>query len=138
MNKNELRVGNIVSVEAEIVTVESIYEVGINLEIQSGYYGSWECEYDGVFNTSLFRPNMLILPIKLSGEWLLKLGFSERPHLNDWYKSISDSNTILFIRNGEYGICAENSRPAIIGHCNYVHQLQNLFYSLTGEELYII
>jgi len=79
-------------------------------------------------------------PIPLIEEWLLKFGFAERhgdknfsawwigmnPVTHDWLfniKQFKDENKFFF-QNGFHTI-------------KYVHQLQNLYFALTGEELTI-
>ncbi len=76
-------------------------------------------------------------PIALTAEWFSKLGFKEayRSHnrvrfdLTNYcrYDFDLDSNKILegFLFFGNYI------------KCNYLHQLQNIYFTLTGEELKI-
>ena len=77
-------------------------------------------------------------PIPLTEEWLLKFGFEKT--LNQ-YKKLTLSNKIgcdnipfiiLFLDN-QYQYDDLRFRTNI----EYVHQLQNLFFALTGEELTI-
>jgi len=78
-----------------------------------------------------------ISPIPLTPEWLERLGFEKRESgvcyewwnginevTHDWLVSITEmkDNGQFFYRNGKHTI-------------KYVHQLQNLFFALTGEEL---
>ena len=78
-------------------------------------------------------------PIPLTEEWLVKLGFTR--HHADY------SNNVIYIKNvpdntefewGVYpnelgsGIQIQNRKIL-----KYVHQLQNLYHALTGEELTI-
>jgi len=73
-------------------------------------------------------------PIQLTKEWLLKFGF-EFDEEDDGYQkgkykvSVSDEGCLFFINIGYY--------PEEIAEFNYVHQLQNLYFALTGEELTI-
>lgn len=77
-------------------------------------------------------------PINLTEEWLLKFGFKKArtfDELNRWFIGINpvtkdwlfdlvwlDNATYPFYKNGHHQI-------------QYVHQLQNLFFALTGTEL---
>lgn len=66
-----------------------------------------------------------IVGVSLTEEWLLKVGFK---HIyDDWYynsiMSINISKKIINIDN----FCVSN--------IEFVHQLQNLYFALTGEEL---
>lgn len=76
-----------------------------------------------------------ISPIPLTKEWLLKFGFTFSESFKDhFYKIIYEQSLIKVFpfRQGET-ICMVDSGHAI--ECKYVHQLQNLYYALTGEEL---
>jgi hypothetical protein len=79
-------------------------------------------------------------PIKLTEEWLVKFGFEKRitvghsvqyfigknPVTHDWLFDILwlEGYSTPFYRNGFHKI-------------KHVHQLQNLYFALTGEELKI-
>ena len=73
-----------------------------------------------------------IKPIPLTEEWLLKFGF-EFDEEDDGYQkgkykvSVSNEGCLFFINIGYY--------PEEIAEFNYVHQLQNLYFALTNEEL---
>jgi hypothetical protein len=72
-------------------------------------------------------------PIPLTEEWLEKFGFEE----DETY--ISDQNPFLDYLKDELRISmpyfifeyGDNGHP----HIKHVHQLQNLYFALTGEEL---
>ena len=68
--------------------------------------------------------------IPLTEEWLMKLGF-ENWDKNKWI----DSNSVLTIsKNGDNFLCLFNQRHIDIFH---VHQLQNLYFGITGEDLIV-
>lgn len=75
-------------------------------------------------------------PIPLTEEWLLKMGFSKitfnHSTLIEYDLKESDLDVIYFDPekpdNGFYW-------GSWKGGVNYVHQLQNLYFALTGEEL---
>ena len=77
-------------------------------------------------------------PIKLTEEWLLKFGF--RYYQNAYYAPDEEE---YFIINTKYGFNfisfseVDGSEWAIKFDIKYVHQLQNLYYTLTGKELEI-
>ncbi len=78
--------------------------------------------------------------IPLTEEWLLKFGFVK--YNNNYDKSISKYKKIGLGLNGDrwyYGINIKLSGyySDMIGYLDYVHQLQNLYFALTGEELKI-
>jgi hypothetical protein len=69
-------------------------------------------------------------PIPLTEEWLLKLGFK------------NEHNPIYFSIDGFYIEYKNDEFTTEVGECSYlvleyVHQLQNLYFALTGEELVI-
>jgi hypothetical protein len=126
MKASELRIGNLViySNGSILFKVISISEFGIDIEneVEKTYI-----EYDE------------FEPIPLTEEWLLKFGFIR--HHADY------ANDVIYIKNvpdniefewGVYpfelgsGFVINNSQKL-----NYVHQLQNLYFALTGEELVV-
>lgn len=131
IKSSELRIGNwIIDYEAEpnktiYWQVETIEYLNTTLGIKFRNGSSWTCEE-------------FIEPIKLTEEWLLKFGFE----LN------SDEGDCKFYEKGKHGIrwvdgdefyfyLIMNYRDEywILKEIYDVHQLQNLYFSLTGEEL---
>jgi len=106
---NELRIGNWIN------------EQGLELQV-------------GIINSELFKGSE---PIPLTEEWLLKFGFiCTRDKKKDGRFNISvyEKDTYLIQDNGLF----EYSETPIASDILYVHQLQNLMFALTGEELEII
>ena len=69
-------------------------------------------------------------PIPLTADWLLRFGFEQDIgfpifSIDQYYIRIRD--------NFEFGIDEEGGLH--LSEIQYVHQLQNLYYALTGEEL---
>ena len=95
--------------------------------------GDYEVEVLNVTN-SIFLSSMGaqdikdVKPIPITEEWLLKFGFVKE---DDNYElkqvRINLNNQTTKIGAGWIGID--------INHCKHVHQLQNLYFALTGEEL---
>ena len=116
---SELRMGNYVNYDV----MESVYKVrGIGKDCL------WlnGTEFGGPGGIDLFSP------IPLNEEWLVKLGFVRdgsywsHPYLNlAIHKTIHEEEVIMI----------PNRRFAL--DLKYVHQLQNLYFALTGEELEI-
>jgi hypothetical protein len=72
-----------------------------------------------------------IEPILLTEEWLKRLGFYGSASLERY---IGPSiGTLGWDDKGVY-LIADNSGP-YLPHIQYVHQLQNLYFALTGDEL---
>ena len=79
-------------------------------------------------------------PIPLTEEWLIKLGFEKSisttgPPINEELESyILDGYDFMKDRCGSWFLCGYNWNTT---HFQYVHQIQNLYFALTGEELKI-
>ena len=91
-----------------------------------------------------------ISPIPLTDEWLLKFGFflKEEIYNEHFFKGalFQDRNSDEFVihHGDEYHYIRDISSSAFDGSTEYrttkiqyVHQLQNLYFALTGEELEI-
>lgn len=119
MKATDLKQNNLIFYNDKIVTVAGT--IGNTIY----YKGDAEVYFDSNIG-EIYQP---FKPIPLTEEWLLKFGFEEKygyikngVHLNTDYS--------LFIED-EIGF---NEWTA---DCEYVHQLQNLYFALTGEELII-
>ena len=121
MKAMELRIGDYVNYRCDALDIHiPVYQVGNGADIQVH-------ENHGYFS-----------PIPLTEEWLLKFGFRVR-----------DDNEYLDIRirNMLYLAVHLRTLDVILGYnyewtlpiktIKYVHQLQNLYFALTGEELTI-
>ncbi len=74
-------------------------------------------------------------PIELTEEWILKAGFINT--LEPTYFEYKNKDFLISMDNGIVDLCVgeyvENASK--LKHLKYIHQLQNLFFSLCGEEL---
>jgi hypothetical protein len=113
MKANELRIGNLV-IENEFPNIYS--------QIQSiSFNGYASCTYNDSVNVND------LTPIPLTEEWLIKMGFEKTP-----YEFKNDNFSFNFKYSSLY-----NSVALIKDDVKYVHQMQNLIYALTNEELTI-
>ena len=116
MKASELRIGNLIMEEVGIRNY-NIIPVSIHL-----------VTFRKV-NHNIFKP------IPLTEEWLLKFGFKN--HLDTiwihWSKESGLFQISTRLPQGSYGLWINGT----MGCFEYVHQLQNLFFALTGEELTI-
>jgi hypothetical protein len=114
---NELRIGNWVNVTDKDYQVTQILERGVNC----GHIGAM---YD------------LVKPIPITTEWLLKFGFKEK---SKWTFVLNTPNGRMLTYHLGTKIIHYGSNGYGSGeiNCEYVHQLQNLYFALTGEELTI-
>ena len=113
MKASELRIGNLVQSYADIITVEYVDKL-----LLKGFF-----HRDIIYNTSIQIKHCK--PIPLTEEWLLKFGFEKRYETCFQYKN--------FILNDKFIMMDID----ITIQLKYVHQLQNLYHALTGEELTI-
>ena len=90
-------------------------------------------EDDGVFVGNDFNP------IPLTEEWLLKFGFD---FIDDGWASIKTKKRFINLEislKGKRTILYNKRTIEFIDvvHIKYIHQLQNLYFALTGMELTI-
>lgn len=80
-------------------------------------------------------------PIPLTEEWLLKFGFEDNSYAR-FYKYV-DNEFYITVSFKDYAHTQLSEHPVEVNDyslpldCKYVHQLQNLYFALTGEELTI-
>ena len=135
MKANELRIGNYVNIEGDVVKVKEIYEKSIH------YANS---EYES------FATEDFIQPIELTEEVLLKIEFKKERQLLSYLFYLDyeiDKDNIILVKyiiypkapsllkiiasqGGNYE-CFEFIKRGI----KYLHELQNTYYCLTGQEL---
>lgn len=113
MKANELRMGNWVQVEYDgiLQEPEQVWKVTISSRDNYHTVNDWKIE--------------ALRPIPLTEEWLERFGFKKFKNHNDW------SKRGVIIHGRKRGFVLRRSVPVI----KYVHQLQNLYFALTGEEL---
>lgn len=124
MTASELRIGNLV------------YKMVLN--VNSGKYEFPVTEVDYHIIHDVLHNKGTYNAIPLTEEWLLKFGFKKK---GEWM--CIDFNPRMGIRfyNGNSAECDITQDDKYIafkaGHIKYVHQLQNLYFALTGTELTI-
>lgn len=82
------------------------------------------------------------LPIPITNDWLIRMGFKLYP---SGYYCLDVCGEKVYISIGlkhdiEPNLILDNGERALsydLKHIKYVHELQNLFYSLTGLELVV-
>jgi hypothetical protein len=116
----ELRIGNWVNLDGYPIQIESIHnEKGVNV---------WsETEWD----ISVIEGEHNIQPIPLTPEIL------EKCKPDTIKKASMDQTLLLDYKNNCAGIYDLEYDDYIGIPCKYMHQLQNLYFSLTNEELQI-
>lgn len=106
----------------------------------------WDLEYSKLLTLERNRPDIdevIKSPIQLTEEILLKCGFSDKDY-KQGYTGVDYKNgamTFDFVLNnpgvmGDWNKCYTFSLPDYrFVNIDYLHQLQNLFFDLTGKEL---
>ena len=115
---SELRIGNYVfDGNRELTQVKSIIEGAINYELDYGnLWANQECYFEN------------LNPIPITEEWLLKFGFEKCEYLkNTW----DNGSIIISLKYDIFYYELLNGTVDI----KYIHQLQNLYFALTGKEL---
>lgn len=138
--KNEIRVGNYIT--DEWASNSAYFEV-LSIGVETVKYGAnFKARYNNVRR------------IVLDDEWLKRFGFYQLPHFtvgNSWLFDFGLSQQISISFLGTPNLCVwlscidDKKRPTdLVCVWNWdlrgdihVHDLQNLFYSLTGTELTI-
>jgi hypothetical protein len=135
---NEVRRGNLVAYarkEHKRGNVPEAFKKGLIIEeIETE---SFIC-FDGLNFLCGFSADSLE-GIPLAPGVLEKLGFKYREHLQDFYLKFGGNNAIIIIRDtplhNETKIAPSNGGSATAKPCHFLHDLQNLYFTLTGEEL---
>jgi len=111
MKANALRIGNYVDSENGIGKITCIEEKRVCVDCDKLTY----------------TPIDIVRAIPLTKEWLIKLGFKKDSDLNSLFSlngiNCNTSNMEFTLGSGK------------IKEIKYVHQLQNIYFALTGEEL---
>jgi len=127
MNPTHLRIGNIVrdKISGDLLRITELNEttVGATVINRDKYPlpDGWEME-----------------PIPLTPEILVKYGFKKFNLSSGHYFQLDFNNkeAFLFDERLSYGIMGiANFEWSACDHIHHLHQLQNLYFALTGEEL---
>jgi len=114
MNANELRIGNWIQHKKGDILQMNIYHLS-----------------DIIGGTEISEQRHQYNPIPLTQEWLLKFGFEkDEDEEGTWYNQIA-----LYEGNECFNYNASFFEHDNFVSIEYVHQLQNLYYALTGLEL---
>ncbi|KKN59941.1 hypothetical protein LCGC14_0536910 [marine sediment metagenome] len=129
MKATELRIGNL---------------VGTNESIGGAYKVAKFDENETLLMTQLSggytTPTKELYGLPLTEEWLKKFGLqkNESGHWCNLVEGYYCYIEIVPFKNGIYQLGIEGHYDARLGYTSeikYVHQLQNLYFALTGEEL---
>lgn len=147
MKATELRIGNWVKSGNTVIKVESIDEIGINLSIEEYDDTGAYIDYEFLLKDRWLNP--AVKPIPITSEWLERFGFDKKSftHIDktmspliytdggkyflQWYSDNFDLNEI---DTGELMII-DRTNECLVTMVMFIHQLQNLYFDLTGKEL---
>lgn len=116
MKPQELRIGNLV-----------LYSDSEGEDYQETKVGFGDFSFMSDIEKNALRAYEYYKPIPLTYEWLEKFGFEELNNGTGYEKSnVKISNDFY------WSIFGETAKQAEV---KYVHQLQNLYFALTGSEL---
>ena len=143
MKANELRIGNYYRAGLEI---KGSREAKLN-PMDGNRVIRLAIEHFQVFVNAPMIVEM-INPIELTEEWLVKFGFvtdgvtfdREVPfvfHYGYRFSLYNTGNAVDFNRSGWAVRVFQSKQTIEIGRIQHVHQLQNIFFALTNEELNI-
>ena len=120
MKAQELRVGNLVKLNDQAETITDIVSD----------HGKYFVDTDK--HISIFLDNQSLRPIPLTEEWLVKFGFDKPAH--SWIGSVFHlSEWDEYPLN--WCVAMNKNNAVVVLKLRYVHQLQNLYFALTGKEL---
>jgi hypothetical protein len=131
MEAKELRIGNLVNEKWWDTTIG---EYEYSLVIVSAIYPTHiRCQDDHAYDFEDCQP------IPLTEEWLFELGFKKEGESNFYKKNINQKGRIWINIRVDGGVGCEIGTLAGYSagfvDCKHIHQLQNLYFALTGEEL---
>lgn len=129
IDPKELRIGNLVFIDNySIPEIPMVVHTALKEFLHLKEIGS---------NLIFSHPCSRAHPIPITHEWLKRMGFIE----SDKIYSYQTSEQFYIDWTIEDGICLNGIYDDImsngdkLGHIKYIHQLQNLYHALTGDEL---
>jgi hypothetical protein len=124
MKTNELRIGNYLNGKRGHVIVSEI-RTNNSVKIHN--------------NTSSFYVGICLTPIEITKEWLLKLGFEYSNFYNNYKIKAGEYFNSVRYDDEDCEWCYNNDNSDAgcyyVTSIKYIHELQNLYFALNGEEL---
>ena len=132
MNANELRRNNLISFKNEIVKVSSIFNDN-------------DIEIENSINNYIVLNVKITKPIPLTDEIILKCGFIKDTNGTLWLDLTTHYIELVSSNDGYFypiiaklpEVSSEIEQRVSINRIKHVHELQNLYFALTGKELEI-
>ena len=126
MKPHELRYGNLVYRIFDSPKHPEDFEV-VKIGAINGIENTYCCSDDCIGNLDELEP------IKLTEEYLLKLGFKKGSYKKFWGIEFFKNGISICLEDNEFRFYRSTNRAYTI--YDYVNEIQNLYYSLSGEEL---
>lgn len=149
MKAKELRIGNLVNVcyhdeSIKLTEVKNIHDKGINIYATSfgDIYAKAIYNYEEPPMGMNYKPEPFLKPIPLDEEWLFNFGFELDNGFTTYKVKIFNGYFIIAL-DGSWGLYKDEYSDRTGSSYNnkkkikYAHELQNMYYTLTGEELTI-
>jgi len=119
----DLRIGNLIALKGKIVKISAIDHTG-GID-----YKHIDDKQENEFIRNLYDPSAL--PIPLTEEWLERLGFVYKDKgFEGWYSPMVKGLSVRVYVSEKAFKYSHSVTPIL-----FVHQVQNLYHTLTGEEL---
>ena len=132
----ELRIGNFIGMNLEEYPNNffTALEIGETMKVYEGLITLKGAAIKRVETSFMYVDDFE--PIPLNEDWLVKLGFTKERNSID-SADLFIKKDIVFVLTGEHYTVSWNSVTInlIPAKVKFVHELQNLFYCLTGTEL---
>ena len=148
MRASDYRIGNYVSIRDEVQYIIGI-ESNNDWNVEDGL-GVYETIRTNLNPMNMSKDGLLYVseaePIVLAEDWLEKFGFEPIHEAKDEFRFTDNENGFrlelseYYKKDGRavfYYNLPGSDNHTCIAYCKYVHQLQNLYYSLSGKELTI-
>ncbi len=116
MKPSELRIGNIVGIKSTAVHAKGCNHLEEVFEIEEIRQES--VHFVGFAFAEFYKD---LNPIPLTEEWVVRFGFEKYTWMNGYFKKTKFGHLMIQFYKEEIHL--------------YVHQLQNLYFALTGQEL---
>lgn len=131
MKANELRIGN-------LIELPSFNGTGENIVADLNYH-IFACNATCIRDAEYYGKDWAGRAIELTPEILIEVGFTERSNSHGTYYHIKHKEFGGYAYDLDKKCISTDYPAACNGFCSldieYLHQLQNLYFALTGEEL---
>lgn len=128
MEAKELRIGNLI----KCLNTNNGLDIALIVDsISFGLIGCYDIKKE---HCHFYGSIEKVYPIPLTEEWLVKFGFKN----DNFYNTYALKEYCIDIKDGEFNVMNDPCSSAgcyYLTTIKYVHQLQNLYFALTGEEL---